>query len=300
MAAPQKKKRLVFLINPGAGQRAAARVKSAAPGIFNPAQWNLDFVDLAHWRQTFPTAQKAAKNGAFAVVAVGGDGTINLVALALAGTKCRLGIVPAGTGNGLARALGLPLDAEGACRVLAQGKERSIDYGSMDKDRGFANVLGVGWDAWIATKANELRSLNRLSGFLRYLVAGFLTLPKTAAQDLELVLDGKKLRGRFLVVVVANSPQYGFGCTVAPMARLDDGKLNVVCVPPIGPITFARNLTRLFTRKPLLGASFYEVKKAVIRSAKGLPLAVHVDGEPGGVTPATINVRRRALKVLVP
>jgi diacylglycerol kinase (ATP) len=299
MASP-KKKRLVFLINPGAGQRAAAKITAIAPALFPAEHWQLDFIDLKDWREIRPLAMRAASQGAFAVVAVGGDGTVNQVAPALVGKRCCLGIIPAGTGNGLARALGIPLNAEAACRLLAAGKVKPLDFGAMDLGRGYANMLGIGWDAWIAARANRLRWLNKISGFLRYLGAAILCLPRLGTQGLRLDLDGVKIEGRFLVVAVANSPQYGFGCTIAPDAVLDDGEFDVVCLPVIGPFAFARNLARLFTRKPLIGASFYRAQRIKLESMGPRELPIHLDGEPGGTTPATITVKRRSLRVLIP
>jgi YegS/Rv2252/BmrU family lipid kinase len=298
--ASSKKKRLVFLINPGAGQRAAARIKAIAPELFPADAWSLDFIDLKHWREIRPLAAEAARNGAYAVVAVGGDGTLNQVAPSLSGKRCRLGIIPAGTGNGLARALGIPLRAEEACQVLVRGHERRIDLGQMDRGRAYANMLGIGWDAWIATRANELRWLNRISGFLRYLGAAILCLGKIGPQALKLKIDGQALEGSFMVLAVANSPQYGFGCTVAPEARLDDGHFDVVCLPPLDLLSFLRNCARLFSRKPLLKAQFFRAKRIEIRSGGTQEWPIHLDGEPGGTTPALVQVKARALRVLAP
>lgn len=300
MARSSSKKRLVFLINPGAGQRAAAKIKSLAPARFPAQAFRLEFLDLHDWREIQPLAREAARKGAFAVVAVGGDGTINQVAAALAGTRCALGVVPAGTGNGFARALGVPLDAEGACAVLASGKVRAIDHVEMDQGRSYANMLGIGWDAWIAARANKLRWMNRVSGFLRYLAAAALCAHKTLPQRLRVELDGKAVDGRFMVVAVGNSPQYGFGCTIAPDAKLDDGLLDVVLVPPMWPWTFAVNSVRLFTQQPLLGAQFFKAKRVKIHSLENQPLAIHLDGEPGGTTPASLRVRPKALNVIAP
>jgi diacylglycerol kinase (ATP) len=297
----RKSKRVLFLINPGAGQRAAAKVRRVAPQIFPSQDWNLEFTTLDDWRQIQPLASRAARSGAWAVVAVGGDGTLNQVAQGLAGTRCRLGLVPAGTGNGYARALGLPLDARGACMVIALGRTRALDFGALDRDRGYANMLGLGYDAWIAVRANRLRWMNRVSGFLRYLAAGVLCLPRLRPQHLRLTLDKKvKVEGHWLLVAAALSPQYGFGCTIAPTAQLDDGLIDVVCVPRLGPFAFLRNLFRLFKKKALVGAEFHRCRHLKIESMEGEELAIHLDGEPGGATPATVQVRRGALKVLVP
>jgi diacylglycerol kinase (ATP) len=302
MATPSRKtKKILFLINPGAGQRAAAKVLRVAPQIFPSKDWELEFTTLADWREIQPLAGKAARSGAWAVVAVGGDGTLNQVAQGLAGTRCRLGLVPAGTGNGYARALGLPLDPRGACMVIALGRTRALDFGALDRGRGYANMLGLGYDAWIAVRANRLRWMNRISGFLRYLAAGVLCLPRLRPQHLRLTLDRRlKVEGRWLLVAAALSPQYGFGCTIAPTAQLDDGLIDVVCVPALGPWAFLRNVFRLFKKKALVGAQFHRCRHLKIESLEGEELAIHLDGEPGGATPATVTVKRGALKVLVP
>ena len=172
-----KRKKVLFLINPGAGQRAAFKVRRLAPFVFPENEWDLRFTDLADWRDIQPLAKAASKDGAWAVVAVGGDGTLNQVAQGLQGSRCRLGLIPAGTGNGYARALGIPLDARGACAVVALGRTANLDFASADGGRGYANMLGIGYDAWIATAANKLRWMNRFSGFLRYLFAGIQCLP---------------------------------------------------------------------------------------------------------------------------
>jgi diacylglycerol kinase (ATP) len=296
-----KAKKIVFLINPGAGRRAATKVRRLAPTLFPQPEWKAEFTDLKDWREIRPLAAASAKAGAWAVVAVGGDGTLNQVAQALQGTSCRLGLIPAGTGNGYARALGLPLDVRGACAVIALGRVSRLDFAAADAGRGYANMLGIGYDAWIASSANRLRWMNRFSGFLRYLAAGIQCLPRLRAQELRLTLDkGVVVQGRFLLVAAANSPQYGFGCTIAPAARMDDGMIDVVCVPMCDPWTFLRNCLRLFKRKALVGASFHRSRRVLIESLEAQELAVHMDGEPGGTTPVLVTVKPGALLTLVP
>lgn len=301
MPKSPRAKRVLFLINPGAGQRAAAAVRRVAPQIFPAHLWSLEYVDLSDWRQIQVLAREAAKDGAWAVVAVGGDGTLNQVAQALAGTRTRLGVVPAGTGNGYARALGIPLDPRGACMVVALGRTRKLDFCRVDGGRGYANMLGLGYDAWIAQSANRLRWMNRVNGFLRYLAAGLLCLPRLRPQHVRLTLDGGTvLEGRWLLVAGALSPQYGFGCTIAPTARLDDGLIDVVCVPPLGPWTFLRNVARLFKKKALVGAEYHRCRSLKIESMEQGDLAIHMDGEPGGTTPASVKLEAGALNVLLP
>ena len=298
---PPKAKKIVFLINPGAGRRAASKIRRLAPLMFPRPEWDAEFRDLRDWREIRPLAAASAKAGAWAVVAVGGDGTLNQVAQALESGPCRMGLIPAGTGNGYARALGIPLDVRGACAVIALGRTARLDFAAADGGRGYANMLGIGYDAWIATAANRLRWMNRFSGFLRYLFAGIQCLPMLRPQSLRLTLDkGLVVEGRFLLVAVANSPQYGFGCTIAPTARMDDGLIDVVCLPRLNPWNFLRNFVRLFRRKALVGAQFHRSREVYIESMENRDLAVHMDGEPGGTTPVRVKVRSGAITMLVP
>ncbi len=109
------------------------------------------------------------------------------------------------------------------------------------------------------------------------------------------------VEGHWLLVAAAMSPQYGFGCTIAPTAQLDDGLIDVVCVPVLGPWAFIRNVFRLFKKKALVRAEFHRCRHLKIESLQGEELAIHLDGEPGGATPATVQVKRGALKkILVP
>lgn len=229
----------------------------------------------------------------------GGDGSFNPAGLALAGTKTRLALLPAGTGNGLARALGLPLDPVRALGLLQAGKTRKIDVIRLGQGRGFVNVAGCGLDADIAGKANELRWVGRASGFLRYLLAGALGLLRFKPLRLESRLGRRVLRGTYLQVALANSPQYGFGTTIAPGARMDDGLMDLVFLSPLSLSQVLRNFPRLFLKQRLLGATYARAKELRLRSLAG-PAQLHSDGEAAGSLPLHAKVLPRSLTIFVP
>jgi YegS/Rv2252/BmrU family lipid kinase len=289
----------LLLVNPSAGGRKSKRAIAAARRFFCPPKWRLLTHTLSGPKEASALALQAARKKYFAVLVAGGDGTVNEVAGALAFTKTRLGIIPSGTGNGFARALGIPLDYDKACQALERGRSFKCDLGLLSNGRFFANVCGVGIDAWIAERANRLRWMNRYSGFLRYFMAGLHSLSGFKAGQLQVRLGSRIHKAPLLLAVIANSEQYGFGTVIAPGAGLDDGLFDVVLLSPLTFLQFLKNFLRLYQRKPLLGSLRFHAKEIEISSNSGA-IPVHLDGEPAGWTPVKVSLKRRALEVLIP
>ena len=243
-------------------------------------------------------AHGALARGVSTVVAWGGDGTVNEVASAVAFRDATLAIVPAGSGNGLARELGIPFAPAGAFDVALGGRERRIDAGEVD-GRLFFTVAGVGIDARVAHRLAATGGGRR--GLLRYVQFAALELFARQADGHTIVIDGVSMRVRALFIAVANARQYGNGALIAPGARVDDGRLDVVVVADRSPLAALLQVPRLFTghiaRVP--GVTMRAAVEVEIVSER--PVPYHVDGEPyvGGVS---IKARSRplALRVTVP
>jgi YegS/Rv2252/BmrU family lipid kinase len=238
-------------------------------------------------------AHDAVEGGASIVFAWGGDGTINEIASALAFGSGVLALVPAGSGNGLARALGVPSDAEAALHHGLQRDERAIDIGEIG-GRLFVNVAGIGLDALIAS--SFARSARR--GLLPYLRAAgreFLTYEPV---EYELDVDGERLREAAVLVAIANSNQYGNGATIAPDARLDDGVLDLVVIGRLPAVQRIANAPRLFTGG-IANAQGVTTRRATrVRISAALPMLFHVDGEPvAGGTTLEARVHAGALRI---
>lgn len=218
----------------------------------------------------------AVARGASLVCAWGGDGTVNEVGAALAFTPVALGLVPSGSGNGLARALGVPLVPEAALERALTAPARAIDVGEIG-GRLFFNVAGVGFDAHVA---HEFGRAGLRRGLRTYLAVVTRHLFTYEALRCRVTCDGESRERRAFLLTAANGPQWGNGALVAPGARFDDGLLDLVTYQPASRLRTLLALPRLFTgsidRAP--GVTIERITTARIEGPAPLPF--HVDGEP--------------------
>jgi len=168
-------------------------------------------------------AREAVTAGADLVLAIGGDGTANEVAQGLLGSPAALGIVPVGSGNGLARALRIPLRPEPALAALESGARRRMDVGFLN-GRLFLNVAGVGFDAVVGHAFHERGKRGGRRGFLGYVRLCLLELRTYRSPRLAIEVAPERLDLAAFVVTFANGPQYGSGAVINPGGKLDDGR----------------------------------------------------------------------------
>jgi YegS/Rv2252/BmrU family lipid kinase len=241
-------------------------------------------------------AVAAVASGVSLCIAWGGDGTINEVASALAFTPAALGIIPSGSGNGLSRELNIPFDSHAAFEIALGGHERVIDAGEIE-GRLFFNLAGVGLDARIAHQFAATGLVRR--GFRRYLEIASNEIFARARHEYAITVDGQLRRSHVLLVAIANGRQYGNGALIAPTARIDDGKLDVVVVDDRSPWAVIRHAPKLFRGRlaDVPGVTMSTATRIEITANE--PLIYHVDGEPcmGGsgiaarIRPAALRVR---------
>jgi YegS/Rv2252/BmrU family lipid kinase len=212
------------------------------------------------------------------VIAWGGDGTVNEVASSLVRTGVPFGIVPAGSGNGLANELGIPRAAEAALEHAVRSPARRIDAGEI-AGRVFLNVAGLGIDARIAHRFNARRG--RSHGLRTYVRETVAELWRFAPIDYHVVAGQERLDTRAFLVAIANSPQYGNGARGAPGARVDDGKLDLVVAEASGVLAALWRARRLFTGSILRDARVRHRLVEHVTVTSDAPIVFHVDGEPG-------------------
>jgi len=226
------------------------------------------------------------------IVAWGGDGTVNEVAGPLVGSRTALAVVPSGSGDGLARGLGLPTSPDDALRAAIEGPEAAIDVGYLG-DRHFLNMAGIGFDAAVATGFNN--RTNR--GGLAYVTDTFGTIWSYAVRRYRIELDGQVRVGPQFLVAFANGRQYGNGMIIAPDADPRDGWLNVVLVDDGTAVRQIWRSRRLFVgrNKPTAGITRTRTRRGSVSADR---LICHVDGETFE-TGGTIDVRiaPRALRI---
>ena len=290
----------VAIINPTAGSATRSAnsrsLSELARRVFAEANLTGETVFTEHRGHAHELAEYYARRGFSPVVACGGDGTVNEVASALAFQDAVLGIVPTGSGNGLARELGISLRPVLALATAAQGVDRTIDVGELG-GRFFVNIAGVGLAASVAGLFESLAG----RGLLRYVQATLSTVFGYTPQTYTMTVAGETFEHRALIVELANGRQYGNGALIAPQARLDDGLLDLIVVGPLGPLRMLWGARRLFngTMTESRGVSRRVARAVTISAAE--PMRFHVDGEvvEGGET-LTATVHPGALRVRVP
>jgi diacylglycerol kinase (ATP) len=242
-------------------------------------------------------ARQAVAGRCDVIVAWGGDGTINEIGSQLIGTTSALGIVRAGSGNGLAREMGIPTDPAHALDIALTGRDRVIDAGEIE-GRPFFNVAGIGFDAAMAAGFNRLGGERR--GRFRYAPVVARALFGYRAAHYTIDADGRQFETDALLVAIANLTQYGSDAFIAPGARPDDGLLDVVIVEERGVLGRIGLVPRVFNQTIHRAAGVTRLPAARVVVTASAPITFHVDGEPqAGGTSVEARVRPAAIRVRV-
>ena len=245
-------------------------------------------------------AREAVSAGADLVLAVGGDGTVNEVAQGLLGSPATLGIVPVGSGNGLARALRIPLRPEPALAALESGAWRRMDVGLLN-GRPFLNVAGVGFDAVVGHSFHESGKKGGRRGLLGYLRLSLAELHAYRSPRLTIEAASERLEITAFVVTFANGSQYGSGAVINRGAKLDDGRLEVVVFEDGPLLRLLAAAPRLFLGGLERTEGYHRLAGPAATITAGEAVAVHCDGDPAGDSRhVDVSLRPRALGIVVP
>jgi YegS/Rv2252/BmrU family lipid kinase len=288
-------KRVLFIVNRHAGIGYAPSLETLTMTTCEKYGATCKIAFTTHRGHATALAQEAAERGFGQVVAVGGDGTLNEVAQGLIPTGVPMGIIPRGSGNGLARHLGIPLRIPQALDQLFDTRVVAIDVFTVNGKLSL-NVSGIGFDGHV-TNLFGVKSGRGFLGYAILTVSEFLKFPEFS---FEIAVAGSVHHRRAFIVAIANSSQYGNNARIAPSASVCDGQLlvNIVRKVPVFRLDF---LISFFNGK--LGKStfceFLETAALDLKSPS--PIAYHVDGEPCGSSD-TFHIRLipSALRVLVP
>ena len=289
-------RRVAVLVNPQAGRGRAARAVGPVVDALRAGRLEVEVLSGRSADEAEALASRAVGAGLDTLVALGGDGLVHLAHRAVAGTDVRLGIVPCGTGNDAARALGLPLrDPAAAAGVVLTGRTRVVDLGRVG-GRTFLAVLSSGFDSRVNERANRMRWVR---GPSRYQVAMVAELGVFRPVPYRIVLDDEPLEVEAMLVAVGNGPSYGGGMRVCPGASLDDGLLEVTVVLPLAVGPFLRLFPSVYRGEHVRSAAVLTRQvRRVSLAAEGM--TAYADGEPVGPLPVTVDVVPAALSVLVP
>ena len=268
------KKKIIFIINPISGGKSTGNIpESIASGIDSEKfEYQVIFTKFAGHANKI--AKKAVEAKSDIIVAVGGDGTVNEVASCLIHQSPALGIIPVGSGNGLARHLGIPRTVDKAIQLINKGRYTYIDTAAIN-NKPFISIAGVGYDALIAKKFSK----SKKRGFSSYLKVIALSFIKYKPKKYKITVNGKTLNTKALFISFANSNQFGYNAQIAPKAKLNDGILDL-CIakkPRLLEMPVVANLVllKMIDKSPYV--SIIPAKEVVIERKKGK--FVNIDGE---------------------
>ena len=294
----------VVIINPTAGRGMAGKQVSEIRRLLGDKAKGWVWQHTQKRGDAEGMARQAAQAGTPLVVAVGGDGTLHEVVNGVLGTGTVVGLIPYGTGNDFARALGLFGNLEAACGALTDGIVKHIDIGVIEGSgtegpRHFLVLAGTGFDARTAQTVNS--GIRGLSGPLAYVWGAILTLKDFAPFTLTLTLDNeppRKIQAMF--ASFANVETTGGGMKIAPGAKLDDGCLDICLVGKVSKLTLLYQLSQVFSGKHVLHPAVSMLKARNLTVDADPPQPLLIDGEVCGTTPAAIRLLPGILPFKVP
>ncbi|MGL4631062.1 MAG: diacylglycerol/lipid kinase family protein [Leadbetterella sp.] len=281
----------IFIINPISGSKKIDTVevlRKLLPSYF-PKYLLLTTTHKGHATEII---EEYIQLGYDTFIAVGGDGTINEVAKALIHKDATLGIIPKGSGNGLARSLGIPIHFEGALRILKNNQQKKIDVG-MINNIPFLCTAGVGFDAKCAHDFNKSPSKRGLWNYVRVCLNNFFSY-------LPIRIDEGNIEKKVYSLTIANAPQYGNETYIAPKAKLDDGLLDITTILPHSKWKSLALTVSLFTRK-IYRFEFVHHQQLVEYSFRAeKPTELHIDGEANTnlLQDFKIEIQKKAICVI--
>jgi diacylglycerol kinase (ATP) len=289
------------LINPTSGRGRSAKNAPIAVSRLRERGVQVDVLQADDAEGSLDLAKRAVADGVDALVACGGDGTVHCALQAVYGTQTVLGIIPVGTGDDIARALGLPRDdAAAAADVIADGGVRPIDYAVIATADGteaaFIAVMSAGFDSEVTERANTMKWP---TGTSRYLIATLIELGVYKPVEFQITVDGRTARAEGMMLAVGNGPSYGGGMYVCPEAVIDDGRLDLTFLSRTSKWTFIKTFPKVFKGT--------HIHHRIVSTTRGSRIHVdapgqtaYADGERVGPLPADVRIVPGGLRVFAP
>ena len=290
------KDKVCLIINPISGTESKKNIPEEVAAAIDQKKYDLMIRVTGYPNHASEIARHAVKKKFKFVITAGGDGTVNEVARELINSDTVLGILPYGSGNGLARELGIPLDTEKALNIILNANTRVIDYG-IANDHIFFCTCGFGFDAFVSDKFAEKKKRGPL-GYVRNVLESVVDF---RAEEYELTYDDGKLTGKAFILTCANASQYGNEAYIAPGASMDDGKMNVSILKPLNALEIPQTTIQLFTKNIDKNSKMTSLLTRTLNIKRSKAGVMHVDGEPVH-TGSEVNVKmiHKGLKVFVP
>lgn len=295
-AKDMERRRALLVVNPVSGTRSKRGLEEMVRSRMGEEMVSVDTVYTGGCGDASAFASEAAGEGYDMVISAGGDGTVNEIAGALSHTETVLGILPLGSGNGFARSLGIPQDAEDALKVICEGHSQICDRGIVNR-MPFYCTFGVGFDAVVSEKFASMKRRGRIT-YIRSVFQEFLNY---SSEPYALSIGGSVLTEKAFLIAVCNAPQYGNNAYIAPQAKLSDGLLDITVVhsgSPISTMMVGVDLLTGYLDRNTQIETFRVSAATITRLGSG---PVHIDGNPLTLgTNLEVTCDPAALKVFAP
>ncbi len=292
----EEKKKISFIINPKSGTQNKEQILHLLDEKLDKTKYAKEVVYTKYAGHAVEIAAQKAKEGVYAVVAIGGDGTINEIARSLVHTKTALGIIPCGSGNGLARHLQISMEPKKAIEIINEGIMDVIDYGKIN-DVPFFCTCGVGFDAFVSLKFAKAGR----RGPLTYLEKTLLESLKYQPETYELETEDSTLKYKAFLIACGNASQYGNNAYIAPQATLTDGLLDVTILEPFTVLDVPALSFQLFNKTIDQNSRIKTFRCQTLRIRRTKPGVVHFDGDPMMMGEnIDVKVIKEGLQVIIP
>ena len=270
-----KKKEIVFIVNPISGTHSKEEIPALIEENLEKDRFDYQIRFTEYAGHAAEIAKACAEQQTDIVVAVGGDGTVNEVARSLTHSFTALGIIPCGSGNGLARHLCLPLDPKKAIQIINACKIETFDYGVIN-DLPFFCTCGMGFDAFISLKFAEAGKRGPITYVENVLKEGLKYKPETY----EVSDDTGKKRYKAFLIACANASQYGNNAYIAPGATMKDGEMDVIIMEPFDALEAPQIAADLFMKTLTNNSKIKTFRTKSLHIKRNGPGAIHYDGDP--------------------
>ena len=292
-----EKKHITFVVNPISGTQEKEQIIALINEYLDIDKYTFQIIYTQYAGHAEEIASQCAEDNHFAVVAVGGDGTVNEVARALTHTHTALGIIPCGSGNGLARHLQISMQPRKAIEAINEGIIERIDYGTINR-RKFFCTCGVGFDAFVSLKFAEAGKRGLNTYIEQSLNASLNYKPETY----KLTIDGNETEiYQAFLIACGNAAQYGNNAYIAPKATLTDGLLDVTILNPFTPLDVPSLALQLFTKTIDQNSHIKTFRCKTINIRREKPGVVHYDGDPVMMgANLKVKIHHAGLHVIVP
>jgi YegS/Rv2252/BmrU family lipid kinase len=305
---PLQRHTATIIHNPQAGPGQMASALRDVTDFWRSLGWQIDLVGTTYSGHARELAAQAAALGRHLVFAAGGDGTINEVADGLAGSDSILAVLPAGTGNSLAKEWSMPRRLSlmsgrlmEVAQALSKGRVQRVDLGQCNEGRHWLQWASVGVDSYLVEQIEPRPKLLKRFGSVAYAGQALWTVPNYPTVAFRVRVDGRLYTGHFLLVTITNCRRYAGGeLLLSPGSYMDDGQFEVWLVRGQGITDVVALVAQIWRGQHLRNPDVLRIAGTTVSIETDRPMSYHLDGEPVGKVPVTCLVRPGALRVLVP